>query len=131
MKPKMIIPMLVCKDPAKQIQFCISAFDAAELSRREDKDGGVIHATLSIDGSMLMVHDESPHLGSRAPDLDGSSSVVNYLYCENVDYTINKAIAVGAKVLMQAEDTFWGDRVGRIMDPAGHVWNVASRLEEG
>ncbi len=128
MKPRMIIPMLVCQDAAKEIEFCKNAFDAVELSRRAAKDGSIIHATLSIHESMIMVHDASPHLGSNPPQHDGSSPVVNYLYCEDTDNTIERSIAAGARVLIPAEDAFWGDRVGRIIDPSGHVWNIASRI---
>lgn len=126
----MMIPMLVCHDAEKEIKFCKSAFGANELSRRESKSGNVVHATLSIYESLLMVHDDSPHLGSLPPQQDGSSPVVNYLYCDDTDETIERAITAGARLLMSAEDTFWGDRVGRMMDPSGHVWNIASRIEE-
>jgi PhnB protein len=128
MKPKMLIPMLVCRDAAKEMSFCKSAFGAVELSRREAKDGSIVHATLSIHESMIMIHDASPHLGSIPPQQDGSSPVVNYLYCEDADESIKKAVAAGARVLMPAENTFWGDRVGRIIDPSGHVWNIAARM---
>ena len=128
MKPRMIIPMLVCADAARQIEFCKAAFDAVELSRRAGADGRVVHATLSIHESLFMVHDDSPHLGSRPPPADGSSPVVTYLYCDDVDTTMAKAVAAGARVLMPAADQFWGDRVGRIIDPAHHVWNVTTRL---
>ena len=120
--------MLVCSDAGQQIEFCEVAFGATVLSRRAGPDGRVIHATLSIQGSLLMVHDVSPHLGSCPPAPDGSSPIVNYLYCDDVDATIAKALAAGAKLLMPAADQFWGDRVGRIMDPANHVWNVAARI---
>lgn len=129
MKPKMIIPMLVCRDAEVELNFCVQAFGATELSRRTAQDGSVIHATLMIHQSMIMVHNESPHLASRAPFDDGSSSVVTYLYDENVDDTINRAVMLGARILMPAEDQFWGDRVGRIIDPAGHVWNIAARID--
>lgn len=128
MKPRMIIPMLVCADAARQIQFCQAAFGAAELSRRTGPDGRVIHATLSFFDSLFMVHDDSPHLGSRPPAPDGSSPVVHYLYCDDVDATMASAVAAGATVLMPAADQFWGDRVGRIMDPSHHVWNVTTRI---
>ncbi|HEY3743846.1 MAG TPA: hypothetical protein VGL53_28575, partial [Bryobacteraceae bacterium] len=85
-----IIPMLVCVDAAAEIDFCKAAFDANELSRRSGLEGAVVHATLEISGAMVMVHDESPHLGSHAPKQDGSSSVVIYLYLENVDQTIER-----------------------------------------
>ncbi len=125
---RMIVPMLVCQDAAQEIEFCKTVFGAIEQSRRNAPDGHVIHATLSINQSLFMVHDDSPHLGSRPPLPDGSSPVVNYLYCDDVDATIARALASGATLLMPAADQFWGDRVGRIMDPAHHVWNIASRV---
>lgn len=120
--------MLVCADAAAEVEFCNAAFEAKELSRRSGLDGSVIHATLQIGAAVVMIHDESPHLASRAPLPDGSSPVVIYLYLEDVDRTIERAVAAGAKVLMPAADQFWGDRVGRIIDPAGHVWNIAARI---
>lgn len=130
MKPKMIIPMLVCGEAAAEIHFCQMVFGAVELSRRTGADGRVVHATLRIHESLIMVHDVSPHLASRAPLPDGSSSVVNYLYCDEVDPVIERAVAAGARVLLPAENQPWGDRVGRIVDPAGHVWNIAARINE-
>lgn len=128
MKPKMIIPMLVCHNAEAELNFCVQAFGASELARRNGQDNSVIHATLMIHQSLIMVHCEIPHLASRAPRDDGSSPVVTYLYCENVDEVMDRAIALGARVIMPAEDQPWGDRVGRIMDPAGHVWNIAARI---
>lgn len=130
MKPNMIIPMLVCRDAAAEITFCQRAFSAVELSRRNTSDGTVIHATLMIHQSLIMIHDESPHLASRAPAKDGSSPVVTYLYGDEVDAVIAKAVAAGARVLLPAADQFWGDRVGRIVDPEGHVWNIAARIKD-
>jgi PhnB protein len=122
------IPMLVCRDAASEIDFCKTAFGAVELSRRPSPDGIVVHATLKLGDAMLMVHGEYPNLTSRAPQTDGSSSVVIYLYVEGVDAVMERAVAAGARVLIPAMDQFWGDRVGRIIDPSGHVWNVASRV---
>ena len=79
---------------------------------------------------MVMVHGEVAKLASRAPDSNGSSPVVIYIYVKDVDAVIERAMAAGAKILIPAEDQFWGDRVGRIIDPAGHVWNVAARVKE-
>jgi PhnB protein len=126
---KAVIPMLVCADAAAEIEFCRAAFGAVELHRRPSADGSVIHATLSIGEHLVMVHGEVEHLESHAPQPDGSSPVVIYLYIEGVDAVIERAVAAGARILMPAEDAFWGDRVGRIVDPAGHVWNVASRVD--
>jgi PhnB protein len=122
-----VILMLVCGDAAAEIEFCRAAFDAVETSRRVAPDGAVVHATLTISGAMVMVHGEFPHLASRAPQPDGSSPVVIYLYVEDVDAVIERASGAGARVLLPAADQFWGDRVGRIIDPAGHAWNIAGR----
>jgi PhnB protein len=121
--------MLVCRDGAAEIEFCKSAFDAAEQARRTDGTGRVIHATLTIAGSLIMIHGEVPTLASRAPQPDGTSPVVVYVYVEDVDAVIERAAGAGARILIPATDQFWGDRVGRIIDPEGHVWNVASRIK--
>jgi PhnB protein len=125
-----VIPMLVCRDAAAEIEFCKAAFGAVELHRRPGADGSVVHATLAIGEHLVMVHGEADRLASRSPEQDGSSPVVIYVYMEGVDAVMERAVAAGARVLLPAEDAFWGDRVGRIVDPAGHVWNVASRKEE-
>ena len=125
-----VIPMLVCRDGAAEIDFCKAAFGAVELSRRSAPDGAVVHATLAIGEAMIMIHGEVPNLASRAPQSDGSSSVVIYNYVEDVDAVIERAVAAGARVLLPATNVFWGDRVGRIIDPSGHVWNVAACIEE-
>ena len=122
-----VIPMLVCADPAAEIAFCKAAFDAEELSRRAGPDGAVIHALLKIGATLLMIHDVSPHLASRAPELDGSSPVVIYNYVSDADACVQQATAAGARLLMPVATMPWGDRVGRILSPSGHVWNIANR----
>lgn len=129
MSSGLVIPMLICGDAASEIEFCQLAFDAQELSRRSGKDGSVVHATLQVGATMIMVHGEFSHLESRAPKRDGSSSVVIYIYVENVDTVIIRAVEAGAVILLPATNQAWGDRVGRIMDPAGHVWNVAAHID--
>jgi len=128
MSPAQVIPMLICVDAASEIEFCRLAFDAEELSRRSGKDGTVVHATLRVGSTLFMVHGEYPHLESRAPNRDGSSPVVIYIYVDNVDAVIDRAVGAGAMVLLPATNQVWGDRVGRIMDLAGHVWNVAAHI---
>ena len=119
--------MLTCSDTAAEIEFCKRAFGAAVLSERAWTDGKIIHATLAVGESLFMIHGEISHLASREPERDGSSPVVIYLYLSDPDATIEAAVRAGATVLLPAEDQPWGDRVGRIMDPAGHVWNIARR----
>jgi len=130
MKNELIIPMLVCRDAAAEIDFCRRAFGAVEVSRRAASDGSVVHATLTIGTAMVMVHGEAPHLASLPPLPDGSSPVVIYLYLADVDAAIERAKNAGARLLLPAANQSWGDRVGRIVDPAGHVWNVTTRLHE-
>jgi len=125
---KAVIPMLVCADGAAEIEFCKAAFGAVELSRRAGADGSVIHATLGIGELLIMVHGETAHLASRAPLGDGSSPVVIYLYLPDMDAVVARAVAAGARILTPLEDQFWGDRMARIIDPAGHVWNLACRV---
>jgi len=122
--------MLVCRDAASEIEFLKAAFGAVELSRRSAADGSVLHATLGIGELLLMLHGETERLASRAPQPDGSSPVVVYLYLEDVDAAMARAVAAGASILTPVADQFWGDRMGRIVDPSGHVWNVASRVDE-
>jgi PhnB protein len=122
--------MLTCRDAAAEIEFLKAAFGAVELSMRSAPDGSVLHATLGIGEHLIMLHGETEHLASRAPQGDGSSPVVIYLYLEDVDAAIARAVAAGARILTPLADQPWGDRMGRIIDPSGHVWNVASRVDE-
>ena len=125
----LIVPRLFCRDVGIEIDFCMSTFEALERVRRPGPDGTVAHALLSIGPAMVMIEREWPELTTRAPTLDGSSPVVLYVYVENVDAVIQRAVASHAKLLSPIQDQFWGDRTGWIMDPAGHVWTVATRIE--
>ena len=125
-----IMPMLVCHNPSIEVQFCKDVFGAIEVVSRPGADGTVAHAALTIGGAMIMIEAEWPGIASRSPQPDGSSSVVIYLYVENVDEVIERTIKAGGKVLSPAENQFWGDRTGRIMDPSNHVWIISSRIEE-
>jgi len=125
-----VMPMLVCRDVAAAIDFCKTTFDAEEMVRRPGPDGTVAHAALTIGGAMIMIEAEWPTLASRAPESDGSSPVVIYLYVEDVDAVVERAEAAGARILLPVKDQFWGDRTGRIVDPSGHVWTISTRVEE-
>jgi PhnB protein len=125
-----VIPRLVCRDPAAQIDFCVGTFGAVEGVRRPGPDGTVAHAMITIGPAMVMIEAEWPTLTSRAPKPDGSSPVVIYVYVQDVDQTVERAVAGGARVLIPATNQFWGDRTAWIMDPSGHVWTVATRIEE-
>lgn len=126
----LVIPRLVCEDAAAEMDFCVATFDAEELNRRPGHDGRVAHGLLRISGEMVMVEGVWPTLPSRAPTPDGSSPVVIFVYVPDVDATVARAVAHGARVLVPLQDQFWGDRIAWFSDPAGHVWTVASRIED-
>jgi len=125
-----IIPRLICRDPVAEIEFCVHAFGAVEQVRRPGADGRVAHALIKIGPAMLMIESEWPEILARAPQPDGSSPVVLYVYLPDVDNAVDRAVAGGAKILQPLTNQFWGDRTAWLMDPAGHVWTVASRIEE-
>ena len=125
-----VIPRLFCRDVVAEIDFCKNTFGAVEGVRRPGRDGSVAHALLTIGPAMIMIEAEWPGVPTRAPVLDGSSPVVIYVYVEDVDKTVERALAGGAKILIPVADQFWGDRIGWVMDPSGHVWTIATRIEE-
>ena len=125
-----VIPRLFCRDPVAEIEFCTTTFGAVEDVRRPGPDDRVAHALIMIGPAMVMIESEWPGITTRAPLPDGSSPVVLYVYVENVDETVERAVAAGARILMPLTNQFWGDRTAWIMDPSGHVWTVATRIEE-
>ena len=123
--------MLVCQSPEAEMNFCAAAFGAVEQVRRPGPDGSPIHIAMRINEAFLVVQSEFPDVvASRAPIPDGSSPVVIFVYVTDVDQAVERAVAMGAKILIPVQNQFWGDRTARILDPSGHVWTVASRIEE-
>ncbi|PYQ86116.1 MAG: hypothetical protein DMG03_07910 [Acidobacteria bacterium] len=125
-----VIPRLFCRDPVAEIEFCTTAFGAEEGLRRPGADGKIAHALITIGPAMVMIESEWPEVPNRAPAPDGSSSVALYVYVENVDEAVQRAVRSGATILIPATNQFWGDRTAWIIDPSGHVWTVATRIEE-
>ena len=125
-----IIPRLVCRDPASEVDFCVRAFEAVELNKRPGPDGTLAHALLKIGPEMIMIEAEWPSLPSRAPAMDATSPVVIFVYVADVDTVVERASGNGARVLVPLENQFWGDRIAWLMDPSGHVWTVATRIEQ-
>ncbi len=124
-----LIPMLVCRDVGMQLDFCKRAFGAVEVSQRPGADGKVVHALLTIGQAMVIIEGEWPSLASRSPNPDGSSPVVIFIYVTDVDDVAARAADSGATILAPPQDQFWGDRTTRFLDPSGHVWLAASRVE--
>jgi PhnB protein len=125
-----VIPRLVCRDVEAEIAFCCEALGAVETLRRPGPDGRAAHAMLMFGPAMLMLESEWPTLPSKAPGPDGSSPVVIYIYVEDVDATVGRAVERGAKIVVPVETQFWGDRMGWVQDPEGHMWTIATRVEE-
>jgi PhnB protein len=125
-----VIPRLFCRNPAAEVEFCVATFHADERVRRPGPDGTLAHALITIGPAMVMIEGEWPEAPNRAPSPDGSTPVALYVYVENVDETLARALSHGARLLMPAANQPWGDRIAWFLDPAGHVWTVATRVEE-
>jgi PhnB protein len=98
--------------------------------RRPGADGRIAHAVVLFGTAMVMIESEWLQATNRAPAPDGSSPVAIYLYVADVDRIVERAVAAGARVLSPPANQFWGDRTAWLLDPAGHVWTVATRVEE-
>jgi len=125
-----LTPHLVCAGAAEAIEFYKRAFNAIELGRMPGPDGKLMHAMVKIGDSMLMLVDEFPQFGSVGPKALNGSPVTIHLYVEDADATVKQAESAGAKVTMPVADMFWGDRYGRLEDPFGHQWSVATHTRD-
>src|SRR5678815_317818 len=114
-----VIPMLVGRDPEAEISFCQKVLNAEVGVRRLDSDGKTIHAALILGEAHIIIQAEFPQLASRAPQTDGSSPVVVFVYVEDVDRAVEMTLNAGGSVLAPAQNQFWGDRSARIMDSSG------------
>ncbi len=125
-----LTPHLICADAAAAIEYYKAVFDAVELGRLPGPDGKLMHAMVRIGDSTLMLVDEAPQCGLRGPKSLHGSPVLIHLYVPDVDATVARAVAQGAKITMPVADMFWGDRYGRIEDPFGHAWSVATHQRD-
>lgn len=125
-----VTPHLVCQGAAAALEFYARAFGAEELSRLPGPDGRLMHASMRIGDSVLMLNDEFPEMGCTGPAALTNSPVVLHLYVRDVDAAMARAEAAGAKVTMPATDMFWGDRYGQLRDPFGHQWSLATHQRE-
>ncbi len=125
-----VTPHLVCAGAADAIEFYRKAFNATEVGRLAGPQGKLMHAMIRIAGSAIMLVDEFPDCGSFGPKSLKGSPVTIHLYVEDVDAFVKRAVAAGAKVTMPVDDMFWGDRYGRLEDPFGHHWSVATHLRD-
>jgi PhnB protein len=123
-----ITPYLVVKGAAKAIDYYKKAFGATEIMRMAGPDGTVGHAELKIGDSIFMMGEETPQMGYRAPQ--GSSPVGLMIYVDDVDRVFKQAVGAGGRVDKDVKDQFYGDRSGTLYDPFGHMWTVATHVED-
>jgi PhnB protein len=127
-----VTPSLTVAGAVKALEFYDAVFGATERMRFPGPDGTIAHAEIEIGDSVLIVEDEDPQRGTKAPPpggLAGSPSSL-FIYVEDVDAVIARAVELGATLERPAQDQFYGDRDGYIVDPFGHGWTVASHVED-
>jgi PhnB protein len=125
-----VSPYLAVEDAATAIDYYKKAFGAVERVRMEAPDGKIGHAELEIGDSIVMLADPFPQASTKPPHELGGTSAGVFLYVEDVDAVVKRAVDAGASVTMEVADQFWGDRFGTVTDPFGHVWSVATHVED-
>jgi len=125
-----VTPYLTIKNAAKALEFYKQAFAATETYKLLMPDGRLGHAEIRLGDSMIMVSDEFPEYGGKAPETLGGSPVSMHLYVEDVDAFFTRALATGAKERKPVMDQFYGNRSGQLEDPFGHLWWVATHTED-
>jgi PhnB protein len=125
-----VTPYLVIKGATAAIDYYKKVFGATERMRMDAPGGTIGHAELVIGDSTIMLADEFPDMGFRSPKTIGGSPVSLVLYVEDVDTVFKRAVGAGAKELRPVADQFYGDRMGTLEDPFGHVWSVATHTED-
>jgi len=123
-------PYLTVDDCARAIDFYKKAFGAQEIMRMDGPGGKIAHAEIKIGDSFIMLGDEMPGGGQRAPKSLGGTTVGVFLYVPDVDAAYKQAVDAGAKADMSPADMFWGDRFGKLTDPFGHSWSMATHKED-
>jgi PhnB protein len=125
-----VTPHLICAGAADAIEFYKKAFNAVELTRVPGQAGKLLHASIQIGDSLVMLTDEFPDFGSFGPRASHNSSVTIHLQVEDADAFAARAVAAGATIKMPVADMFWGDRYGQLEDPFGHRWSVATHVRD-
>ncbi len=123
-------PYLCINGAESAIEFYRKAFGATEMMRIAAPGGKIGHAEIMIGEAPIMLADEFPEYDSRSPQALGGSPVTIHLYVKDVDTTVSQAVEAGAKVVRPVEDHFYGDRAGKLEDPFGHVWYIATHKED-
>ena len=121
---------LIVKGAAKALDFYKQAFGATELVRMEMPGGVIGHAEIKIGDSPIMLADEFPQMGAISPTTLGGTATGICLYVTDSDALFHRAVAAGATVSRPLQNQFYGDRTGTVIDPFGHVWTLATHVED-
>jgi PhnB protein len=125
-----VTPYLAFDDASEAIEFYKTALGAKERMRMEAPGGKIGHAELQIGDSIVMLADAFPQSATRPPSELGGTTAGVFLYVEDVDAVVQRAVDAGATITMDVADQFWGDRFGSIKDPFGHSWSIATHVED-
>ena len=125
-----VTPYLYMSDAASAIEFYKEVFGATEIMRMDAPGGKIGHAEIKIGDSFVMLGDECEDADARSPQTIGGTPVGLMLYVEDVDAVVERAVGAGAKLIEPLEDKFYGDRMGKIVDPSGHIWAIATHKED-
>ena len=126
-----LTPSLTVRDAARAIEFYKQAFGAEVRGGiAKGPDGKVMHAELQIGDSVIMLTDEFPEFGSLSPQSSGGAGMGLHIYVDGVDAAFDRAVKAGAQVEMPVSDQFWGDRYGKLKDPFGHKWSIATHVKD-
>ena len=118
------------KNCREAIDFYKKVFGAKERERLLTPDGLIAHASLEIEGSLLMMSDEAAMMGGKSPETLGGNPVSLCLYVRDVDKVFKNAIDAGSKVVMPVDDQFYGDRSGTLTDPFGYRWMIGTHKRD-
>lgn len=125
-----VTPYLSIKGAAAAIDYYKQVFGATELFRMPGPDGKIGHAEIKIGNSPIMLADEFPEMEFVSPKTLGGSPVGLMIYVDDVDTMYKQAISAGAQEIKPLQNQFYGDRSGTLKDPFGHVWTVATHIED-
>jgi PhnB protein len=127
-----VTPCLIVQDGVRALEFYAEVFQATERMRFPGPGGTIAHAEIQIGDSVVIVENESPDQGTKAPPPGGVAGSPSFLfiYVENVDAVVTRAVELGAELQRAPEDQFYGDRDGYIVDPFGHGWTIATHVED-
>lgn len=126
-----ITPYLIINGAAKALDFYQKAFGVEQIMRCDHENGKIKHAQFMLGNSPVMLADEFPEFSdAKSPIARGGTTVYLYVYVENVDAFVDRAVAAGAKLIAPVQDQFYGDRSGGVQDPFGHVWWIATHIKD-